>query len=417
LMKAQLFWQLSVEDRRSGEEGVVRASMVIDPITRRHANISIQTPQERLRAQSVELPARITPYSLTQRRSNVRSLGHLIQGVTNYGGAECKANERSIKTFDGVSYKAPMSDCWSVLAKDCSREQPRFVVLMKKSQEEKKVKIMTQQNVIELISKSSNSQQKPTIKINGRVVKDEQELSEQGVETTYNQVYVSQSGVKVQFDGEEAKIKVSGMYKNLQCGLCGHFNDEQEDVFRMGNGERSSSLKQFHQSYTLKNEECNENKLNKFYEDQNSQEFSIDRRSNNQQRRRQQQKNSWFDDSDESQSEENYDEDEESQWMNSNEQKTNRNQPKPIERTKVIEYQQKICFSSKPVKRCPKGSSPSESAETREVKVEFFCLERSSTEARRLLRKVRQGQTVQSENQQQSFVEDIEQPTKCQAVY
>lgn len=413
LMKAQLFWQLSVEDRRSNEEGIVRATMVIDPITRRHANISIQTPQERLRAQSIELPTRISPYSLTRQQSNVRSVGHLIQSVTNYGGAECKANEQRVKTFDGVSYRAPMTDCWSVLAKDCSREEPRFVVLMKKSEEEKKVKIMTQQNVIELISKSSNSQQQPTIKINGKVVKDEQELSEQGIETTYNQVYVRVSGVSVQFDGEEANVKVSGMYKNLQCGLCGHFNDESDDTFRMGNGQRSSSLKQFHQSYTLKNQECDEKKLNKFYQDQDSQEFSIHQRSNNQRRR--QQKNSWFDsDESQTQSEENYDDDEQNQEMKSGEQKGNRNQPKPIKRTKVIEYQQKICFSQEPVKRCPKGSSPSED-ETTQVKVKFFCLERSSTEARRMLRKIREGQPIQSENRQQSFVEEVEVPTKCQA--
>lgn len=290
---------------------------------------------------------------------------------------------------------------------------------MKKNDEEKKVKIIMNQKdlVIELISKNSNSQQKPTIKINGKTVKDEEQLSEQGIETTYNEIYVRQSGVSVQFDGQEAKVKVSGMYKNLQCGLCGHFNDEEEDVFRMGNGQRSNSLKQFHQSYTLKNQECNEKKLNKFYEDQDSEEFSINRRSNNQ-GRRQQQKNSWFDsDESQNQSEENYDENEENKWMNSDEQKTNRNQPKPIKRTKVIEYQQKICFSVEPVKRCPKGSSPDEDSQNKQVKVQFFCLERSSTEARRLLREVRQGQTVQSEGRQQSFVEEVEEPTRCQSVY
>jgi len=287
---------------------------------------------------------------------------------------------------------------------------------MKKTEEEKKVKIMVQGAVIELTSKTSDSQQKPSIKVNGKVVRDEEQLSQQGIESTYNQVYVRKSGVSVQFDGEEAKVKVSGMYKNLQCGLCGHYNDEDEDVFRMGNGQQSNSLKQFHQSYTLKNQECNENKLNKFYE-QDSQEFSIDRRSNNQNRRRQQQKNSWFDSDESRQSEENYDEDEETNWMNSNEQKKNRNQPKPIDRTKVVEYQQKICFSTKPVKRCPKGSSPNENAEMQEVKAQFFCLDRSSTEARRLLRQVRQGQVVESEGRPQSFVEDLQQPTKCQAAY
>lgn len=108
LVKASLFWQLSVEDRRSNDEGVVRATFVIDPITRQHANISVQTPTERLRAEQVELPTRMSPYtydfkslailnltvfSLQRRPSNIRSWGHLISSVTNYGGAQCKADE------------------------------------------------------------------------------------------------------------------------------------------------------------------------------------------------------------------------------------------------------------------------------------------------------------------------------------
>jgi hypothetical protein len=43
MVKASLFWQLSVEERRSNDgEGLVRATVVIDPITRQHANITVQ---------------------------------------------------------------------------------------------------------------------------------------------------------------------------------------------------------------------------------------------------------------------------------------------------------------------------------------------------------------------------------------
>lgn len=97
------------------------------------------------------------------------------------------------------------------------------------------------------------------------------------------------------------------MYKSLQCGLCGHYNEENEDVFRMANNERSSSLKQFHQSYQLKNQECNQNQLNKLYE--NSQEFEIERR----QPSRRQQKNSWFT-SEESDEERYNDKSDEERW-------------------------------------------------------------------------------------------------------
>lgn len=238
LLKSKMFWQMSVEDKRSSDgEQTVRATVVIDPITRRHANISIQTPTEvnissiwaflnlktphskqtikltstylqRVRVQSYELPARMSPYSLQGRRSsNIRSFGQLISSVSNYGGAECKADDRRVETFDGVAYKTPSKShsCWSVLSKDCSRDQPRFVVLMKKTEEEKKIKIITQDKTIELIAKNG---QKPIVKIDGQQEENEQELQEQGIEQSYDQVYVRTSSVRVQFDGEEVKVKV-----------------------------------------------------------------------------------------------------------------------------------------------------------------------------------------------------------------
>jgi hypothetical protein len=407
LLKASLFWQLSVEDRRSNDEGLVRATMVIDPITRQHANITIQTPTERLRAEQVELPVRMSPYNLQRRPSNIRSFGHLISSVTNYGGAQCKADENRVRTFDGVAYRAPMSQCWNVLAKDCSREEPRFVVLMKKqSEEEKKVKIVLQDKTIEF---SSKQQQKPIVKIDGQQVQNEEDLSEEGIELSYSTVYVRRSGLSVEFDGVECKVQVSGMYKNLQCGLCGHYNDEEEDVFRTAGGQRSSSLKQFHKSYQLKNEECSESQINKHYEE-NSKEFEIERRQPN----RRQQKNSWFDESESN--EERYDNNsDEERWDQSRESR--KQGPRPIKKTKIVEYHHKLCFSTEPVKKCPQGSRVDEDAKTEEIDVKFFCLDRTSTEARRLQRQVRDGKIVNSEDRTPSFNEQVFQPTKCVEVY
>jgi len=410
LLKAKMFWQLSAQERQN-ENNVVRATMVIDPISRRHANISIQTPMERLRAEAVELPARITPYSLQNRRqTSVRSFGQLIKQVSSFGGAECKADESRIKTFDGVSYRAPMSDCWQVLAKDCSREEPRFVVLMKKSEEQKKVKIMTPDSVIELSKPSS--QGKPIVKINGRQVEQEEELANEGVETSYNKVYVSKNGVNVEFDGEEAKIKVGGMYKNIQCGLCGHYNDEDTDEFRMSDNKRSNSLKQFHRSYTLQNEECSESHMNEFYNKKDSSEFEVRRPSsaNKYQRRvRDESSEQKFDQSTSSSESKEYG------WAS--QEKGGKRSPKPVERTETIEYAHKLCFSLSPVKKCPKGSTPDEDAQTQDKKVQFFCLDRATSEARQMLRQVRQGKLVDVESRVPSFVEEVRQPTRCIEAY
>ncbi|KAI6234950.1 hypothetical protein M3Y95_00000100 [Aphelenchoides besseyi] len=406
LLKAKFFWQLTTQ-HHDGQSGVVRASMIIDPMTRRHANVTVQTPQERLRIQSVQVPTTIlvaVAYPLERRPSNLRSIGDLFQSVSSFGGAECRFNERRVRTFDGTAYKAPISSCWSVLAKDCSREEPRFVVMMKKTDEEKKLRIITQDNTIELIGQSEN--EKVKVMVDGEHVKDEERLSDEGIEVNFNNVYVSKRGINVEFDGQEAKVKIGGQYKNLQCGLCGHYNDEEDDVFRMGNNQRSNNLKEFHRSYTMKNEECEEGKLNKFYQ-QNDNKFSI-----RQQQKGRQNRHQWYDDNSSSDESTQYSNQE--QWQNSDEQEDQK-QVQPVKRTQVIEYNHKVCFSSEPVKRCPRGSTPDDDAETKPVKAQFFCVERTSTEGRQLLRQVRQGKTVDSNDRSPAFVETVEQPTKCLA--
>jgi len=278
--------------------------------------------------------------------------------------------------------------------------------MKKQSEEEKKVKIVLQDKTIEL---SSKQQQKPIVKIDGQQVQNEEELSEEGIELSYSTVYVRRSGLSVEFDGVECKVQVSGMYKNLQCGLCGHYNDEEEDVFRTAGGQRSSSLKQFHKSYQLKNEECSESQINKHYEE-NSKEFEIERRQPN----RRQQKNSWFDESESN--EERYDNNsDEERWDQSRESR--KQGPRPIKKTKIVEYHHKLCFSTEPVKKCPQGSRVDEDAKTEEIDVKFFCLDRTSTEARRLQRQVRDGKIVKSEDRTPSFNEQVFQPTKCVEVY
>lgn len=403
LLKAHYFWQLSTDQERKGDEHTVRASLVIDPITRRHANLTIQTPYERVQGKMIELPVRLQSFQLEKRPTQYHSFGQLVQSYTQQGSAECRADDRRVRTFDGVAYRAPMSDCWSVLAKDCSREEPRFVVMMKKSEEETKVKIITQERVIELQKQSGN--QPIVVKIDGKKAETEEKLQENGIEKSESQVYVQQRGLEVRFDGDEASIKVSGLYKNIQCGLCGHYSDEEENVFRMSNNKRSQSLKEFHKSYTLKNQECEEKKLNKFYQDRDSEEFQIKQRKPQSAYYR----NSYNQQEREESSEE------ENQWWSSEENKeTRREKSKPVERTHVLEYSQKICFSSEPVKKCSQGMTQDENSETKQVKIQFFCLNRSSTMARRLQRQVRQGKVVSSEGQTLSFFDTIEQPTKCQ---
>jgi len=404
LAKYQYLWQLSTDTERKGEPGMIRASLLIDPITRRHANLTIQTPEERVQGKMLELPIKVQPFALERRQQQYHSFGHLIQSYTQQSAAECRADDRRVRTFDGVAYRAPMSECWTVLAKDCSRESPRFVVMMKKVGESKKVKIITPEAAIELQKKENKRD--ILIKVDGQQVEDEEQLQEYGIEKQSHQVEVQKRGISVRFDGEEATIKVDSIYKNIQCGLCGHYSDEEENVFRSSDNRRSQSLKDFHKSYTLKNQECEEQKYNKFYAERGSEEFQIKQKK---------QKSLYYRQHFYGQNEENSSEERENQWWSSSEETdASERKIRPVEQTQVLEYAQKLCFSTQPVRRCPHGTQPSPDANPTEVKTQFFCVERQSTAARRLQRQVRQGKVVDAEGHSPSFYDNVHEHTKCQ---
>jgi len=263
------------------------------------------------------------------------------------------------------------------------------------------------------------------IQIDGQKTTDEEQLEQNGVQTTGFEAFVSRQGVSVAFDGETAKIQVASLYKNVQCGLCGHYNDEQEDVFRMSGGQLSSDLKQFHRSYALQNEECSSGQLNSFYDEQKSEEFGVRTSgymSNKKQQQQSQEQKGWagnaldsmFGSSSSS-----------SEGSSSSEEQNNEEQQyggqkniKPVDQTAVIEYSGKICFSTEPVKRCPRYTqTDDESSQSKPKKVPFFCLDRHSVEARRMQRQARAGQQVDATAYTPAFVETLEQPTKCIAAY
>jgi len=270
--------------------------------------------------------------------------------------------------------------------------------------EGKKVKIITQQDVIELEKEADKSAIR--IKINGEQTTSEERLSEFGIESSGYQVFVNTRGVNVKFDGEEAVIKVGGLYKNIQCGLCGHYSDEEEDVFRTSQNRRANNLKEFHRSYTIKNQECEESRLEKFYSEKNSEEFQIQPRKQKSAIYRE----SFYPDEEDSSSNGSSSE----EWWSSEKDKENkREKTKPVDRTHILEYEHKICFSGTPVKRCPQGTVQDDAAESKTTKVQFFCLDRASSTARQLKRQVRQGQVISGQGRELSFFDSVPQEDKC----
>jgi hypothetical protein len=482
------FWSTQTQLLENGRDGQLRSTLVIDPISLRHANLSIKSPSQSVKIQSFSLPIIIRPFPLIRRQSgdkSTHSMSQFLTRLSSKGRAECSVDGKRVETFDGVLYRAPISSaCYSVLAKDCTTEEPKFVVLMKQMNNElqdKKIKVITPEQTIECQPKQSSSTGEKQIrcKVNGQTVEGGDQQQRDSTSGDYpnsadvieynndeqTDVTINVEGVSVRFgcygagcNNQKAWIKISSEYKNGQCGLCGHYDDQPEDEWRMGNNQRTGDLSKFHQSYSLQDdEECDANRQQSFYADKKGQFATI--------------RSSEFDSQDDQQNDE---DGEEQEWRENAEEESqewdgqqsgrsrqqwgnkrsytpyssvasasvrkglrrNDNTQEAVEQTKVIEYNHKICFSLKPIKQCPEGTMPISSPSTkdggddeysdtdrdndqqsssgdRKEKVQFACLSRTSSEAKRLQQQAHNGVIVDIENQKPSFVETVQQPLRC----
>lgn len=91
---------------------------------------------------SITTGVRLTPFLLIRRPTqSVNSAKQLLTSIVAKNDntpQECSIDGTQVRTFDDVAFKAPITQCYTVLAKDCNPDS-RFAVLMKKVSGENKV--------------------------------------------------------------------------------------------------------------------------------------------------------------------------------------------------------------------------------------------------------------------------------------
>jgi hypothetical protein len=398
-LKTYFYWQSKVADVEvRNPENKVKIDLFIDPRSKQHVNVTVRSPRENVTFRDIPLPMKLRPLSL-RRSSPIRSFSDIYYDVAKETYPTCEISSRRVKTFDDVEYQVPITTCWSVLAKDCESESdPDFAVLIKKltaNDSKKKVKIITKEHKIELTPESaeyervkvftyasaevrrSTSEEDVKVWIDGeeKRIRDVESIVKHGheiarIEKTGDAVKVvlPESGIRVYFDGYTAKIKMSPMLRNVQCGLCGHYDLEESDEFRSANYELSDDVRDFYRSYTLNEESCDY--LEKDEDICETSECEYRRPSRLQKCR---DINGDNDVEDSRECEEEYESEESREF-------------EPIPRTKVIEQMSKICFSKTPVPVCPHHTYPKTYKPER--KVVYGCLPREDSETEVLRRKV-----------------------------
>lgn len=354
--------------------GLITALVVVDPVSRQHFNISINTPYEKLHIDTVSSPVKIVPFPLVRRSGSksIKSTKNLLLTIVPKDNVneECSVDGVKVRTFDDVVYKAPITKCYTLLTKDCNRDS-RFAVLLKKIDNENKIlKVVYSNGNIVKIEKDEDNQDKFRVVVNGDEIK-QRDWDDYDISKLDDIITIDNRDATVRFSGNQAWVKVSPRYKNNLCGICGHYDGDEANEFINGNNQKTADIRQYFRSFTMKNSDCESD----FEETINKHVF------------------------------ETFDSD------NEFGKKTQRDE-EPVKKTLVMEYNHKICFSMKPVSECPRGLYPTN--QFINVKVQFTCLARDDVKARRFIRELKtEGILKGVKELPMSFVENVKTPTKC----
>ncbi|KAK0393180.1 hypothetical protein QR680_000088 [Steinernema hermaphroditum] len=233
----------------------------------------------------------------------------------------CQIEPKSILTFDGLKYDTKLDHCYAVIAKDCgSGYAPKFAVLAKKMNHGSvNVKVITNRKELELYFDKENALvvRKDGIRVEGRT-----ELRKLGIAKSSDQVDLTSldlrdEGLKLWFGKKHLAIHISKEFRERQCGLCGHFNDDSRDVFRTAKNELTENVQEFVNSYILRDDQCETVDIDNKMEERDT---------------------------------------------------------KPTKVHRIFEFRHDVCFSKKMWNSCPTGLKPSRSYDRI---TDFYCFPRS----------------------------------------
>ncbi|NWQ87284.1 VIT2 protein, partial [Burhinus bistriatus] len=177
--------------------------------------------------------------------------------------AHCSVSHNTITTFNGVRFNYTMpADCYHILAQDCSSDL-KFLVMMRNAEEAMNLKAIN-------IKLGSHE-------IDMRPVNGQLKLLVDGTESpTTNVSYISAGaslwihsekqglvlvapayGIdKLYFDGYTFRLQVALWMAGKMCGICGKYDAECEQEYRMPNGYLAKDAVSFGHSWILEEKPC-----------------------------------------------------------------------------------------------------------------------------------------------------------------
>ncbi|CAN8004235.1 unnamed protein product, partial [Ixodes hexagonus] len=230
-----------------------------------HADVVVRTPDGR---ESHHDHVPMFRHLLEPKIFNAFGYTNMVGYVPYYKHKFCDLQGNSAKTFDGVVVNLPSTDCFKVVARDCSANK-RFIILARtlpNRAHPMELKMFILQTQIEVLPLAEGTA--PEVRVDGSQVETTHEspyihnLADAELFTISlmsNEKYeiVSKShGIYVLFDGKILYVQVAHFYRGKLCGICGDYNYDRHHELVGPNLHLYNFSLQFATSYVVPSSDC-----------------------------------------------------------------------------------------------------------------------------------------------------------------
>lgn len=185
----------------------------------------------------------------------------------------CRIQGNHVQTFDKVNYDVPLSTCYHIAAKDCTKKE-RFTLLTKKVNHQmynKAMKLFVVGHKIEILPVGENPETAPlvlrvddvkrNVGPNTLFIMSDPEHKDKPLFKIFNVhgdyiIFVPSLKLRVVFDGTFLSTKISNFLRGLMCGICGDSNGESYNEFVGPNKCVYTNEKGFVNSYLVPDGSC-----------------------------------------------------------------------------------------------------------------------------------------------------------------
>ncbi|XP_075527955.1 vitellogenin-6-like [Dermacentor variabilis] len=205
---------------------------------------------------------------LEPRIFSITGYSNAAEYSTLYRHKYCDLQYLSVRTFDGTVVQLPETDCYKVVARDCSPNK-RFLVLVRATNNpslSKALRVFIHTTMIEILPLGDQSGL--VVRVDGTKVDitPEQPYSHTSHDTELFRIkkeatkwYKLDSepyGLHVGFDGNLLAVEAAPFYRGKLCGLCGNYNLDKNHELSGPDGHLYNNTLEFARSYVVPSADC-----------------------------------------------------------------------------------------------------------------------------------------------------------------